>query len=564
MGFINGRKVIAVNKTVYMGENINIDATPNGIDTSTNILAYTEDKGIYVGSDTGHWYYWNGSQYADGGTYQSTVIADGDAFKPFANIASSADLNDYMTIGSYWVESGSQTNKPSDFSNGMLLVFTSNSYGNPLFQLLLDEGTGIRYVRRKYEANWTSWVKQQSGFYGKDTEVSIDLNNYLTEGSYWKPSGYSIANDPLGSSWNGTLLVFEETASGPTKVVWQMLINNDTFYIRRVFGTSFGAWTELKTGFYGKTYVQTDFNNYTKEGSFWIPSGVSISNSPSFSGTSWNGMLLVFEATYNSYAVVFQIAFNSAETFIRRKFGSTWGDWTSNVISNSSITGKKWYACGDSFTAQGYGPSDPGYGTDSVLPSGTYKGYNAVYPYYIGNRTGCVVVNTAVGGMTMSSISGYTNSFTYNDAYKTLLGADADLITLYFGINDIGHGGTVGTIDDETNATFCGAYNNVLSWIFENRPNARVGIIVSNGTNSEDLVNATIAIAKKWGVPYLNIDGDPMLPLVIRTTTRPNLSATRKQQLLETYAVNYPSNTHPNYIAHEKESYMIQQFLERL
>ena len=45
---------------------------PSGTDTSTNILAFTSNKGIYVATDNGHWYYWNGSAYADGGVYQSS------------------------------------------------------------------------------------------------------------------------------------------------------------------------------------------------------------------------------------------------------------------------------------------------------------------------------------------------------------------------------------------------------------------------------------------------------------------------------------------------------------
>ena len=49
---------------------------PSGTDTSTNILAFTENKGIYVGTDTGHWYYWNGTQYVDGGLYQAVQIAN--------------------------------------------------------------------------------------------------------------------------------------------------------------------------------------------------------------------------------------------------------------------------------------------------------------------------------------------------------------------------------------------------------------------------------------------------------------------------------------------------------
>ena len=38
---------------------------PSGTDTSTNILAFTSNKGIYVATDNGHWYYWNGANYAD-------------------------------------------------------------------------------------------------------------------------------------------------------------------------------------------------------------------------------------------------------------------------------------------------------------------------------------------------------------------------------------------------------------------------------------------------------------------------------------------------------------------
>lgn len=75
MAYINGKKVLTVNGTIYMGENLNVDATPQ-TDTSAHILAFTENKGIYVGTDTGHWYGWDGTQYVDGGVYQATAIAD--------------------------------------------------------------------------------------------------------------------------------------------------------------------------------------------------------------------------------------------------------------------------------------------------------------------------------------------------------------------------------------------------------------------------------------------------------------------------------------------------------
>lgn len=38
-------------------------------------------SGIYVTSDNGHWYYWNGSAWTDGGVYQATEIADNSITK---------------------------------------------------------------------------------------------------------------------------------------------------------------------------------------------------------------------------------------------------------------------------------------------------------------------------------------------------------------------------------------------------------------------------------------------------------------------------------------------------
>lgn len=49
---------------------------PSGVDTAAHILAFTYNKGIYIGSDTGNWYYWNGTAYVSGGTYQAAQIAD--------------------------------------------------------------------------------------------------------------------------------------------------------------------------------------------------------------------------------------------------------------------------------------------------------------------------------------------------------------------------------------------------------------------------------------------------------------------------------------------------------
>ena len=84
-GAWDSTKVVVANLNDYMDEvNTSLanmtetieglgNLQPSGTDTSTNILAFNEDKGIYIGTDTGHWYYWNGTQYVDGGNFISSL-----------------------------------------------------------------------------------------------------------------------------------------------------------------------------------------------------------------------------------------------------------------------------------------------------------------------------------------------------------------------------------------------------------------------------------------------------------------------------------------------------------
>lgn len=75
---------------------------PSGTDTSTNILAFTTNKGIYIGTDNGHWYYWDGTQYVDGGLYQSTELPEGliDVSNIFSSVnKGNIDYNKFIEYG---------------------------------------------------------------------------------------------------------------------------------------------------------------------------------------------------------------------------------------------------------------------------------------------------------------------------------------------------------------------------------------------------------------------------------------------------------------------------------
>ena len=123
--------------------------------------------------------------------------------------------------------------------------------------------------------------------------------------------------------------------------------------------------------------------------------------------------------------------------------------------------------------------------------------------------------------MAMPPVPGtFSNSFS-NGIYKTI-DEDVDYITLYYGINDSHHRPSstgsdgedqtgiihLGTIDDTDNTTFYGAWNVVLEYLIAHHPYAHIGILVSNGCETDDYRLATIEVAKKWGIPYIDLNGD--------------------------------------------------------
>ena len=235
---------------------------------------------------------------------------------------------------------------------------------------------------------------------------------------------------------------------------------------------------------------------------------------------------------------------------------------------------KKWWACGDSFTewtTETY--------VEAEAPNVTGLSRYKTYPYWIGKRNPLFTVhNYAVSGQTMATpASGdFTNAFS-NDLYKNIP-SDVDYITLYFGINDSHHrqgssGGDgedntgvipLGTINDETISTFYGAWNVVLRYLITNHPWAKIGIIITNGAETEDYPNAEIALAKKWGIPYLDLNGDYKLPLMLRANGKTEVCEEAVQIRKSQQWTDPSSNGHPNVNAHKFESTFIESWLRSL
>lgn len=243
----------------------------------------------------------------------------------------------------------------------------------------------------------------------------------------------------------------------------------------------------------------------------------------------------------------------------------------------SILTGKKWVPLGDSFTEY----------TNATYDSGIYSGKNKTYPYIIALRNYMNLVQTFFqSGRTLAypSDGTFANSICNPNAawYYQNIPADTDYITIYLGINDshheTGEGGDgedptgiipLGTLADSTTATYYGAWNVVLAWLLENRPFAHIGIIVSNGVDRMAYRTAQLEIAEKYGIPYIDLNGDARTPAMLRAQNN-DIPAAIKTIRVQTQSVDYDGtitgsvNQHPNYKAHEFESTFIEGFLRAI
>lgn len=243
-------------------------------------------------------------------------------------------------------------------------------------------------------------------------------------------------------------------------------------------------------------------------------------------------------------------------------------------MNENLLFGKKWAVCGDSFTNGDFSGAPDG---EPLFGDGPFAGKRKTYANLIAERNGMIIQHLAVGGMTMATPSDADFANTFSGGLYQSIDSDADYITLYFGINDSHHRprstgddgeikkGTIllGTIDDTQIDTFYGAWNVVLEYLILHHPFAHIGILVSNGCETDDYRKAEIALAQKWGIPYLDLNGDAHTPVMGRSTNERIAQSVRNLRT-EQFAVAPPRNTHPNAQAHAYESVFIETWLRSL
>lgn len=258
-----------------------------------------------------------------------------------------------------------------------------------------------------------------------------------------------------------------------------------------------------------------------------------------------------FSTEINPESVVFSLV---TKDWFRPYIESLVDVKTLNMLKASNVLwGKKYVAIGDSFT--------DAIGTEKITEDGAFKGSSKVYPYIIGNRNNMGVLNQGASGTTL-------NQYIVNRKFESIPN-DVDYVTIWFGINDKGHGIQIGTATDKIEAwsnekagSTGAAFNYIFEWIFTNRPFAHVGVIVTDFAEQERR-NVIIECCKRWGVAFLDLY-NPTIPMIRTRGEQIELDPKIKEIRDKQFSLNGVKDMHPNNKAHQWQSNIIENFMRGL
>lgn len=302
--------------------------------------------------------------------------------------------------------------------------------------------------------------------------------------------------------------------------------------------------------------VSGELSTYTETGRYLITSYTPSDVPDNFAVSS--GQLIVLNPGQNNTTCI-QILFD-ADLNVAHRYQFIDGNSGTWIVDSkrygeykNALTRKRWYACGDSFTQGDFSGTD----TPTIGGTGRYRNNKPTYPYYIGTRTDAIInTDYAVNGATLAPRSDGSTGYVFSEHYNQIP-SNADIITLYFGIND-SYRCTLGTINDTTIGTFYGTLHAILKYYTQSRPNTKIGVIASNSGANNLFAKAAVEVANLMGVPVLDMNSDDHA-LVIRSWNE-KASTEAKNIALVKYRVS-EDNNHPNALAHLMESYFIEQWL---
>lgn len=207
---------------------------------------------------------------------------------------------------------------------------------------------------------------------------------------------------------------------------------------------------------------------------------------------------------------------------------------------------------------------------DSITEGACLEDWNNVYWMRLGRETGATVRGYGIGGTRIAprlnpERPGEEGFGQYFGSRVAAMDPDADVIVVWGGTNDFGHGDVpMGTIDDRDNTTFYGALHTLYRALWEKYPTAQIVVMTPlHRLGEQDALNEhgnpvigslkAISQAIKDVAEYYSF---PVVDMFAIANLNPELPI-----IQETFM---PDGLHPNDAGHERIASRLIGFLKAL
>lgn len=503
----------------------------------------------YVNTTDGHWYYYNGNDWTDGGIYQATEISNKSI-----DILKIDDLLEQNFTREYAnIDLGvAITGHYKKVLNGAIDDVTSSSY--IYYDVTLDNNTiyefsgfnnfsvpGIIVYDTEDDSIVTYTPITNSSTRFENVKLVFKTNKAGLKAYINNRASYSIT-----TPFESILLI------GLSKITAITQNKNENYIdkLREIDGYMFSiteTTTDIDTLKIGSNqYGKINLYKLSKGTKYYVSSanlynypGIVIFNDKwqvlyksmnSSAGSSAISVEYEFVATDNGYAGL--IDFNLSPNVY---------DHSINIVKEENkYKSKKWALLGDSLT-------------DDNVNTNVKKYYS-----YIQDDLGINIQNLGQSGC------GYKRKFNNGNNFveqSLLLDSDVDVVTIFGSFNDNHHFDVMGTVNDNTTNTLLGCVNVTINNIIEHNSNAKIGIIIPTpwsgynpktnlSSDARTYLDGIRTIAKNNSIPILD--------LFYESNLYPWLSSFRAL-----YYVN-SDGVHPNSEGNKRFAYQIEDFIKRL
>lgn len=474
----------------------------------SSVSDMTDTSKVYVNTDNGKWYYYDGDSWEIGGTYQTTGIGDGsiDILKLDGELESNfiMDFGEELDQGEAYVgwygvngtlhEESWASNKHVALTAGKIYNFTGRNITNLCSLVVKDSSNNV--VLTSDNGNQTANVQ---------VTFKCNSNNLTAYISYTNNPNNLLMNYPIIRELSNLTNALKYSTSVPLVKTYQGFIsatqlgNNNV----KLGGTDDSNNTaKVYQMSVGRTYHISSFNYVLCAGYCIVDEKYDILEASSTSSvTGFHEVSLNYTPTKNGYIILSQVSSSYVPSI--------------TVVSNAIdvktpnvLTGKKLAVTGDSICAG--------------------AGYGGGYAGLIALNNNMQVQNIAVGGGTVTSgtTSGGNNRFWINESIVNL-DSDADYVLIEGGCNDSGLGVTMGTLTSGygssfDNTTYIGAFENMCYQLTKRFKGKKYGYVFvhqwtanfrhSNTDQETSYYWQAKKVLEKWCIPYidLNIECPPL------------------------------------------------------